>query len=72
MIKKLISRLLGKTVAPLEPAESSPQATPLGQRVEITADQHGIDPDLLDDHAVRVVRTLKDACPLNTSDAADE
>ena len=61
MIKKLISRLLGKTVAPLEPAESSPQATPLGQRVEITADQHGIDPDLLDDHAVRVVRTLKDA-----------
>ena len=61
MIKKLISRLLGKTVAPLEPAGSSPQATPLGQRVEITADQHGIDPDLLDDHAVRVVRTLKDA-----------
>ena len=61
MIKKLISRLLGKTVAPLDPAEPSPQATPLGQRVEITADQHGIDPDLLDDHAVRVVRTLKDA-----------
>ena len=61
MIKKLISRLLGKTVAPLEPAEPAPQATPLGQRVEITADQHGIDPDLLDDHAVRVVRTLKDA-----------
>ena len=61
MIKKLISRLLGKTVAPLEPAEPTPQATPLGQRVEIAAEQHGIDPDLLDDHAVRVVRTLKDA-----------
>jgi poly(A) polymerase len=61
MIKKLISRLLGKTVAPLEPAEPVVQATPLGQRVEITAEEHGIDPDLLDDHAVRVVRTLKDA-----------
>ena len=61
MIKKLISRLLGKTVAQPEPAEPALKATPLGQRVELSAEQHGIDPDLLDDHAVRVVRTLKDA-----------
>jgi hypothetical protein len=61
MIKKLISRLLGKTAAPPEPAEQALKATPLGQRVELSAEQHGIDPDLLDDHAVRVVRTLKDA-----------
>jgi poly(A) polymerase len=58
MIKKLIHRLLGKST---EPAEPVLKATPLGQRVEIAAEQHGIDPDLLDDHAVRVVGTLQDA-----------
>ena len=34
---------------------------PLGKRVEVGAAEHGIDQGLLDDHAVRVVRTLKDA-----------
>ncbi len=61
MIKKFIHRLLGRATEPPEPAEPAFKATPLGQRVEISAEQHGIDPDLLDDHAVRVVRTLKDA-----------
>jgi poly(A) polymerase len=61
MIKKLIHRLLGKSGAASESAEPVLQATPLGQRVEIGAQDHGIDPDLLDDHAVRVVRTLQDA-----------
>lgn len=61
MIKKLIHRLLGKSGATSESAEPVLQATPLGQRVEIGAKDHGIDPDLLDDHAVRVVRTLQDA-----------
>jgi len=61
MIKKLIHRLLGKSGATSESAEPVLQATPLGQRVEIGAQDHGIDPDLLDDHAVRVVRTLQDA-----------
>jgi poly(A) polymerase len=58
MIKKLIHRLLGKSSSPAEPVL---KATPLGQRVEIGAAQHGIDPDLLDDHAVRVVSTLQGA-----------
>jgi poly(A) polymerase len=61
MIKKLIHRLLGRSSGPAVPAEAAAKATPLGQRVEITAEQHGIDPDLLDDHAVRVVSTLQGA-----------
>ncbi|HMO46401.1 MAG TPA: polynucleotide adenylyltransferase PcnB [Rubrivivax sp.] len=54
MIKKFIDRLLGK-------AGAAPKPVPLGKRVEIGADGHGIDQSLLDDNAVRVVRTLKDA-----------
>jgi poly(A) polymerase len=61
MIKKLIHRLLGKSSGTDQPAEPELKATPLGQRVEISAAQHGIDPDLLDDHAVRVVSTLQGA-----------
>jgi poly(A) polymerase len=56
MIKKLIHRLLGKTAEP-----PAPPAVPLGKRVEWPAAEHGIDIGLLDDNAVRVVRTLKDA-----------
>jgi poly(A) polymerase len=51
MIKKFIDRLLGK------PA----RAIPLGKRAEIGVAEHGIDQQLLDERAVRVVRTLKDA-----------
>jgi len=54
MIKKFIDRLLGKAAA-------AKPAVPLGKRVEIGAAEHGIDQGLLDDNAVRVVRTLKDA-----------
>ena len=61
MIKKLIHRLLGKSSGTAAPAEAAAKATPLGQRVEIGAAQHSIDPDLLDDHAVRVVSTLQGA-----------
>lgn len=57
MIRKLIGKLLGKsTVEPTAPA-----GPPLGRRVDIPAAEHGIDPKLLDDNAVRVVRTLKEA-----------
>jgi poly(A) polymerase len=56
MIRKFIGKLLGKTAAP-EPAP--PAGPPLGRRVEIPVAEHGIDPKLLDDNAVRVVRTLK-------------
>jgi poly(A) polymerase len=52
MIRKFIDRLMGK-------APSGAHA--LGQRVEIPAAKHGIDSDLLDEHAVRVVRTLQEA-----------
>ncbi len=55
MIKKFIDRLLGKG------ASASKTAVPLGKRVEIGAAEHGIDLGLVDEHAVRVVRTLKDA-----------
>jgi poly(A) polymerase len=68
MIKKFIQRLLGKPgeAAPTAPAPApasapAPLAVPLGRRVEIPAAEHRIDPSLLDDHAVRVVRSLKDA-----------
>jgi poly(A) polymerase len=55
MIKKFIDRLLGKN-----PAVPAP-TVPLGRRVEVGAAEHGIDQGLLDDYAVRVVRTLKEA-----------
>jgi poly(A) polymerase len=62
MIKKFINRLLGKgdpaAAAAMAPAEAD---IPLGQRVEIPASVHGIDPGLLDANAIRVVKTLKDA-----------
>lgn len=56
MIRKLIDKLLGKPAAAAPPA-----GPPLGRRVEIPVADHGIDPKLLDDNAVRVVRTLKEA-----------
>jgi poly(A) polymerase len=56
MIKKLIKRLLGQAEA--TEASSPP---PLGRRVEVAVAEHGIDLGLLDDNAVRVVKTLKDA-----------
>ena len=68
MIKKFIQRLLGKGETATEtPAQATADVTvpapeiPLGQRVEIPASEHRIDPKLIDEPAVRVVRTLKDA-----------
>ncbi len=51
MIKKFIDKLFGKAAG----------ATSLGKRVEVQAAEHGIDPTLLDERAVRVVQTLTDA-----------
>jgi poly(A) polymerase len=52
MIKRFIDKLLGKT----------PAAAPkFGKRQEIAAAEHGINPDLVDDRAKNVVRTLKAA-----------
>ncbi|WP_343628787.1 polynucleotide adenylyltransferase PcnB [Roseateles sp.] len=53
MIKKLINKLLGKPGGAI--------ATPLGKRVEIAAEEHRIDPELLDERGVKVVKGLTDA-----------
>ena len=57
MIRKLIDKLLGKTPAP----QGKGARVPVGKRVEIPAAEHGINPDLLDERAVKVVRTLQEA-----------
>lgn len=53
MIKKFISKLLGK-------ASPSPKS-PFGKREEIGVAVHGINPALVDDRAMNVLRTLKNA-----------
>ncbi|MCI1192300.1 polynucleotide adenylyltransferase PcnB [Calidifontimicrobium sp. SYSU G02091] len=61
MIKKLIGKLLGKRdEAPGSPPPAPP-VIPLGRRVEVPAAEHGIDPRLVDERALKVVRTLQDA-----------
>jgi len=66
MIRKLIDRLLGK--AP--PTPPLPPGVTLGQRVEIGVDAHGIDPKLLAEPAVRVVRPSRRRASRPTSSAA--
>ncbi len=64
MIKKLIGRIFGgnKAAEPAPAAAPEPvPRMPRGKRLEIAAEEHGIDPTLLDDRAVKVVATLKDA-----------
>ncbi|SEK37461.1 poly(A) polymerase [Roseateles sp. YR242] len=56
MIKKLINKLLGKAEGP-----GAVKATPLGRRVEIAAEEHRINPELLDERGVKVVKGLTDA-----------
>ncbi len=55
MIKKFIDKLLGKT------AKAEPLTTAAGKRVEVPKSEHGIDPSLVDERAVKVVTTLADA-----------
>ncbi len=57
MIQKFIDKLLGK--AP--PGSTKGARIPLGKRVEAGAAEHGIDAELLDERAVKVVRTLQEA-----------
>ena len=61
MIKKFINRLLGKADKPAASDALVAAEIPRGRRVEVPVQDHGLDPKLLDDNAVRVVRTLKDA-----------
>ncbi len=58
MIKKLINRLLGKSEASSGPAGKRPS---FGKRVEVSAAEHGIDPQAVDERAANVVKTLKHA-----------
>ena len=53
MIKKFINKLLGKSDAPAKPS--------FGKRMEIGPADHGINPKLVDERAINVVRTLKQA-----------
>jgi len=52
MIKKLINKLF-------KPKAAAGARSVLGTRVEVQASEHGIDPKLLDERAVRVVETLQ-------------
>jgi poly(A) polymerase len=62
MIKKLIDKLLRKPAAEAGAAKNGKlPKIPLGKRVEVPVAEHGIDPSLVDDRAVKVVRTLKEA-----------
>jgi poly(A) polymerase len=60
MIKKLIDKLLGKGPA-TKGSGAGDGAAPAGKRVEVPKDEHRIDPSLVDERAVKVVRTLVDA-----------
>ena len=56
MIKKFIDKLLGKASGTA--AGKKPK---FGKRVELPVETHGIDPNLVDERAINVVRTLHDA-----------
>jgi poly(A) polymerase len=56
LIKKFIDKLLGKAGV-----TSRATAPKFGKRVEVPAATHGIDPTLVDERAINVVRTLKGA-----------
>ena len=55
MIKKFIDKLLGKTSA------GASKKAKFGKRVDVPVQTHGIDPNLVDERALNVVRTLQDA-----------
>ncbi|MBP6336544.1 MAG: polynucleotide adenylyltransferase PcnB [Vitreoscilla sp.] len=59
MIRKFIDKLMGRSPSDSQPAKTS--GIPVGKRMEVPASEHGIDPALLDERAVRVVTTLQDA-----------
>ncbi|MEY3461687.1 MAG: polynucleotide adenylyltransferase PcnB [Pseudomonadota bacterium] len=61
MIKKFIDKLFGKTDSAAAGSARAAQKSPYGKRLEIGPKEHGIDTSLVDDRAMDVVRTLKDA-----------
>ena len=60
MIKKFIDKLFGKSDA--DTSESAKvKKSPFGTRHDIPSTEHGINPKLVDERAMDVVLTLKDA-----------
>jgi len=55
MIKKFIDKILGKT------PKDTPSEALAGKRVEVPRSEHGIDPALVDERALKVVSTMADA-----------
>jgi poly(A) polymerase len=60
MIKKFIDKLFGKSDSATTAAKAV-KKSPFGTRVDIQAADHGINPKLVDERAMDVVLTLKDA-----------
>lgn len=60
MIKKFIDKLFGKTGSPAASAGRSKKSV-FGERREVGPQDHAIDPKLVDDRAMDVVRTLQQA-----------
>ena len=60
MIKKFIDKLFGKSGS-AEAGSSRVKKSPFGKRHDIEVKDHGIDPRLVDDRAMDVVHTLKQA-----------
>ncbi|RZI85939.1 MAG: polynucleotide adenylyltransferase PcnB [Rubrivivax sp.] len=63
MIKRLIDKILGKdpSKAPRAAAGGRKPRIPTGKRVDVPASEHGIDPSLVDDRAIKVCTTLQEA-----------
>ena len=61
MIKKFIDKLFGKTGATASAAKSPEKKSPFGTRNDIAVKDHGINPKLVDERAMDVVLTLKNA-----------
>ncbi|ABE45469.1 polynucleotide adenylyltransferase PcnB [Polaromonas sp. JS666] len=63
MIKKFIDKLFGKSGSTGSAASESKRIKklPFGKRQDVGLKEHGIDPKLVDDRAMDVVRTLKQA-----------
>ncbi|MFS2032893.1 polynucleotide adenylyltransferase PcnB [Polaromonas sp. CT11-55] len=60
MIKKFIDKLFGKSDS-TEPGAKRAKKSPFGQRQDVGVKEHGIDVKLVDDRAMDVVHTLKEA-----------
>ena len=60
MIKKFIDKLFGKSASPASGAQRSKKSV-FGERREVGSQDHAINPKLVDDRAMDVVHTLKQA-----------